>query len=272
VDWSPNVTTFLEIGHARLECRSWGAPPNEAPTVVMLHEGLGSVAQWKAFPDRLAQRSGYGVFAYSRSGYGRSSPAQLPRPLDYMTREAIDVLPKVLDAIGFERGVLLGHSDGASIGAIYLGTIEDFRVRGLCLMAPHFFVEEVGLKAIAKAKTAFEQDDLRVRLGRYHDDPDNAFRGWNDAWLDPKFKDWNIEEVIAYFRVPTLAIQGKGDRYGTIAQIEALQAQAYSPVDSVILDDCGHAPHLEQPEETLALVAEFLARLIAFETQPQEGA
>ena len=156
-------------------------------------------------------------------------PCTLPRPLDYMTREAMDVLPDVLTEIGLRRGILLGHSDGASIAAIYAGSIQDHRIRGLVLMAPHFFTEPMGLAAIAKTKQAYETGNLRAKLAAYHADVDNAFRGWNDAWLDPAFARWNIEEVIAYIRVPVLAIQGKDDQYGTAAQIQALEEQLYSP-------------------------------------------
>ena len=261
MSWQPGETRWISAGGKRLEGRCWGPAPDIAPTLVLLHEGLGSAGLWKDFPERLADRTGYGVFAYSRAGYGASDPAELPRPLDYMTREAVDVLPHVLDAIGFRRGVLLGHSDGASIAALYAGTIEDFRVRGLCLISPHFFTEPSGLAAIAEAKVQYETGELRERLARHHGDADNAFRGWNDAWLDPRFKAWNIEEAIAYIRVPVLAIQGDRDQYGTLAQIDALRNGLYSPLDVKIFRGGKHAPHLERPEETVDAVADFLATL-----------
>jgi pimeloyl-ACP methyl ester carboxylesterase len=261
MNWQPGETRWITVGGKRLESRCWGAAPEAAPTLVLLHEGLGSTGLWKDFPDKLASSSGYGVFAYSRAGYGKSDAAELPRPLDYMTREAVDVLPRVLEAIGFRRGVLLGHSDGASIAALYAGSVEDFHVRGLCLMSPHFFTEPEGLASIADAKVQYETGDLRERLARHHADADNAFRGWNDAWLDPRFKSWNIEEAIAYIRVPVLAIQGRGDQYGTLAQIDALRSGLYSPLDVEILEDCKHSPHLEKPDETLAAIIDFLARL-----------
>ncbi len=178
-----------------------------------------------------------------------------------MTREAIDVLPGVLDAIGFKRGILLGHSDGASIAAIYAGSIKDFRVRGLGLISPHFFTEPMGLASIAEAKIQYEQGDLRQRLAKHHANVDNAFWGWNGAWLDPGFNAWNIEDSIAYIRVPVLAIQGRDDRYGTLAQIEALEKGTYAPVDVEIVENCKHSPHAEQPERTLAAVSDFVARL-----------
>ena len=243
-----------------------------APTIVMLHEGLGCVGLWGDFPEKLRAATGAGVFAYSRAGYGQSDPVDLPRQLDYMTHEAVDILPGVLDAIGFEHGILLGHSDGASIAAIYAGSIEDFRVRGLVLMAPHFFTEEMGLKSIAEAKAAYDDGDLRPRLAKYHRNVDNVFRGWNDAWLDPGFEDWNIAESIDYLRIPVLAIQGADDQYGTLAQIREIENRIYSPLDVEILADCKHSPHAEQPEKTLAAISEFCARLARIEAAEVEVA
>ena len=185
----------------------------------------------------------------------------MPRPLDYMTREAVDVLPDILSGLGVEQAILLGHSDGATIAAIYAGSVVDARVRGLILIAPHFFAEPEGLAEIARAKEAFDTGDLRTRLSRHHADPDGAFRGWSEAWLDPGFRDWNVAEVIDYLRVPTLAIQGEADPYGTRAQIDEIVERSYAPVDVVMLPGCGHAPHLERPDETLAALSEFVTRL-----------
>src|SRR5262245_11887423 len=171
-----------------------GPHPDTAPTIVMLHEGLGSVGLWGEFPDKIAAATGAGVFLYSRAGYGKSTGAKLPRSTAFMNEEACEVLPRILDAIGFRRGLLLGHSDGASIAAIYAGSVQDHRVRGLVLIAPHFFTEDMGIAEIARAKEAYATTDLRARLARWHDDVDNAFRGWNDAWLDPAFRAWDIPE------------------------------------------------------------------------------
>ncbi len=270
--WNDGEGLTLDIDGAALEGRCFGPAPDAAPTIVLLHEGLGCAALWRDFPEKLARATRYGVFAWSRRGYGQSDPAELPRPLDYMTREALDVLPKVRDAIGFREGVLVGHSDGASIAAIYGGSVQDHRVRGLVLMAPHFFTEPMGLAAIEKARAAYETGDLRARLAKYHKDADNAFFGWNDAWLNPAFAAWNIEEVIAWIRVPVLAIQGKDDQYGTRAQIAALETQSYNPVDVAMLDACGHAPHAEQPETTLALLVDYLERLDRIEAAKAEAA
>jgi pimeloyl-ACP methyl ester carboxylesterase len=253
---------FLDIDGKRLEYRMIGPRPGEAPTLVMLHEGLGSVAMWNNFPDRLAAATGAGVFVYSRAGYGKSSPAELPRPVSYMDDEARQTLPKVLAAIGFRRGLLVGHSDGASIATIYAGCIQDHRVRGLVLMAPHFFVEDVSIASIADAKRAYAETDLRGRLARYHDDVDNAFRGWNDAWLDPRFRGWDITEALAYIRVPVLIIQGEQDQYGTTRQIEVAQEECYCPVEVALLRNARHSPFREAAEETLGAAVEFADRIL----------
>jgi pimeloyl-ACP methyl ester carboxylesterase len=252
----------LTINARRLECRRWGGIPAERPAIVLLHEGLGSVALWRSFPEQLAARTGWCVFAWSRAGYGGSDPAELPRPLDYMEREAVDVLPQVLDAIGFRRGVILGHSDGASIAAIHAGTFADPRVRGVVLIAPHFFTEPMGLAGIAEARAHYENGGLRDRLVRHHADADNAFWGWCGAWLDPRFQPWNIERFIGAIRSPILAIQGREDQYGTLRQMDALRQGACAPLDVRIVENCGHSPHLEQPEQTLAIVSEFVARVV----------
>ncbi len=267
MQWQDKATGQIEILGKALEYMCFGPGPDMAPTIVLLHEGLGSAALWRQFPAELAEATGCGVFVYSRAGYGRSAATDLPRPLDYMTREAMDVLPVVLDQIGFRQGILLGHSDGATIAAIYAGSAQDHRVRGLVLMAPHFFTEDIGLAAIAKAKEAFETGDLRDRMAKHHDDPDNAFRGWNDAWLDPGFKAWDVSEVIDYLRIPALVIQGASDQYGTLAQVTEVEERSYAPVDVVVLDDCRHSPHLDQPQAVLTAVTEFSLRLQRIENE-----
>ena len=251
----------LSAGGKSLEYACWGPAPSDAPTLVLLHEGLGCTTLWRDFPQKLAAATGFGVFAYSRAGYGHSDPADLPRPLDYMTKEALDVLPEVLEKIGFCRGILVGHSDGATIAAGYAGSVPDVRVRGIVTMAPHFFTEEMGLAEIVKTKVAFETGDLRTRMATYHADPENTFRGWNDSWLHPDFRAWNVSEVIDYIRVPVLAIQGVQDQYGTLAQIEELESRCYAPVDRLVLQDCRHAPFLDQQKSVVAEISEYCARL-----------
>ena len=255
-------TGFLHIGAADLEYRFIGPAPEAAPTIVMLHEGLGSVGLWGDFPEKLQAATGCGVFAYSRAGYGASSPVALPRPLDYMHIEAFDVLPKVLETIGFRRGLLLGHSDGASIAAIYAGSRQDHRVQGIALIAPHFIVEDISVKSIAEIKTAYETSDLRAKLARWHKDVDNAFYGWNGAWLDPKFRDWDISEYLAYIRVPVAVIQGERDQYGTMRQVEIAKEECYCPVDVTEVLGAGHSPHREAPGATLDAIAEFASAVL----------
>jgi len=257
---------FLEIGAQHLEYRFIGPRPDKAPTLVLLHEGLGCVGLWNDFPEKLSATTGAGVFVYSRAGYGASSPVKLPRPLSYMHDEAREMLPRVLDAIGFKRGLLVGHSDGASIAAIYAGSHQDHRVGGLVLIAPHFFTEDPGITSIVEARKAYETGDLRARLARWHADVDNAFKGWNGAWLDPEFRKWDITEFLAYIRVPMLIVQGEDDQYGTVRQIEVAQEECYCPVEVALLPGARHSPQRDAPEPTVKVIAEFVARVIESET------
>ncbi len=265
--WNDGAKTQVIAGGKSLECAMWGAPPSDAPTIVMLHEGLGCIELWRDFPQRLAAATGFGVIAFSRAGYGQSDPAELPRQTDYMTREAMDVLPDVLDQIGVRHAVLLGHSDGATIAANYAGSVQDHRVRGLVLMAPHFFTETDGLAQIARARDAYEAGDMKARMAKYHSDPDATFYGWNDIWLHPKFRDWNVAEVIDYIRVPVLAIQGAQDQYGTMAQIDEIADRCYAPVDVEIIENCQHSPHVEHPDRTLDVIADFARHLERIESE-----
>jgi pimeloyl-ACP methyl ester carboxylesterase len=259
---SLNPNGFLTIGASDLEYRMIGPALDDAPTIVMLHEGLGSAGLWGDFPDKLQAATGAGVFVYSRAGYGASTPVTLPRPLDYMHVEALEILPKLLDEIGFRRGLLLGHSDGASIAAIYAGGAGDHRVRGLAMIAPHFVVEDISVASIANIKQAYETTDLRSKLARWHNDVDNAFYGWNGAWLDPQFRSWDISEYLAYIRVPVAILQGAEDQYGTLRQIEIAEQECYCPVDVTIIPGAGHSPHREVPEATLNAIAEFAGRIL----------
>jgi pimeloyl-ACP methyl ester carboxylesterase len=223
----------------------------------MLHEGLGSIGQWKDLPERLRERTGCAIVAYSRYGYGRSEALSEPRRVTYMHHEAEVVLPELLRELGIERPILLGHSDGASIALLY-GGFAPGDVRALIVLAPHLFVEDVSVRSIVQAKVAYETSDLAARLGRYHADVDSAFRGWNDAWLDPAFRAWNIEAAVARIRCPVLAIQGIDDEYGTIAQLDALQRHVPG-TRRILLDACGHSPQRDRPIETLDAIANFVA-------------
>jgi pimeloyl-ACP methyl ester carboxylesterase len=269
-----NPTGTLTIGSSELEYRMIGPAPDAAPTIVMLHEGLGCAGLWGDFPDKLAAATGTGVLVYSRAGYGASSPVPLPRPLDYMHVEALQVLPEILDAIGFRRGLLLGHSDGASIAAIYAGGVADHRIRAVAMIAPHFVVEDISVRSIAEAKTAYEQGALKTKLARWHRNVDNAFYGWNGAWLDPKFRGWDISEYLAYFRVPIAILQGADDQYGTLRQIEIAEQECYCPVDVTVIPGAGHSPHREAAEVTLATIADFSNRVLLThgEGRPQRAA
>src|ERR1700687_5219921 len=251
------TTGILRIGTSDLEYRMIGPAPADAPTIVMLHEGLGCAGLWGDFPDRLSATTGAGVLVYSRAGYGASTTVALPRPLDYMHIEALDTLPKLVDQIGFRRGLLLGHSDGASIAAIYAGGVQDHRVRGVAMIAPHFVVEDISVTSIAAIKKAYETSGLRSKLKRWHRDVDNAFYGWNGAWLDPKFRNWDISEYLAYIRVPVAILQGVNDEYGTLRQVEIAQEECYCPVDVTEIPGAGHQPHREAPGATLDAVSEF---------------
>jgi pimeloyl-ACP methyl ester carboxylesterase len=263
---------FLELSPLRLEYRFVGPQPDQAPTLVLLHEGLGCAAMWGDFPDKLLAATGLGVFAYSRVGYGHSSPAKLPRSLDFMHAEARETLPRVLDAIGFRQGMLVGHSDGASIAAIHAGSLQDHRARGLVLMAPHFIVEDVTIKSIAEIREAYDTTDMRARFARWHADPDATVRGWTDVWLTNDFRPWDLRDDLAHIRVPVLIIQGEHDHYGTVRQIEIAQEECYCPVDSLLLADVQHSPHREAPEQTLAAIADFCRRLLDGERLAGAGA
>jgi len=245
----------------RLETLRVGPADGAEPAIVMLHEGLGSVALWKDFPQRLAERTGWGVVAYSRHGYGGSDPLTEPRSVEYMHHEGEVVLPELLRRLQIERPVLFGHSDGASIALIHAGRYPG-AVRGLILEAPHVFVEDLSVRSIAEAKAAYATSDLPKRLGRYHDDPDGAFHGWNDVWLDPRFRSWNIESFLPAIRCPVLVIQGEDDEYGTMAQVDAIRARV-AGTEVLVLPQCGHSPHRDHAEATLEASRSFLAAVPA---------
>jgi pimeloyl-ACP methyl ester carboxylesterase len=233
---------------ARIDSRWIGEPAPGA--LVFLHEGLGSIAQWRDTPAEIARLSGVPALVYSREGYGHSSPIVLPRPLTYMHDEARK-LPSVDDPI------LVGHSDGASIAIIAAGE-GLVRPRALVLIAPHVFVEDISVESIAAARDAYQHGDLRARLAKYHDDVDGAFWGWNRAWLDPAFRRWNLEAYLPRITAPTLVIQGTADQYGTLAQVEAIERQLGGPVETFLVEGAGHAPFRDQPALVHARIADFV--------------
>ncbi|MBM3567643.1 MAG: alpha/beta hydrolase [Alphaproteobacteria bacterium] len=251
---------FLLAGGKRLEYRWLGPRPSAAPTLVFLHEGLGCVSMWRDFPERLVAATGCGAMVYSRAGYGASDAVELPRPLAYMHDEAA-LLPEILGRLGIERAILVGHSDGGSIALIHAGSGKTGpSLLGAITEAAHVFCEDISVRAIAAAREAWEQGDLRARLGRHHGaNVDCAFLGWNRAWLDPGFCAWNIEAYLPAIAVPLLAIQGEDDEYGTMAQLDAIAAKSGGPVETLRLAACGHSPHRDQAEAVLARMAAFVA-------------
>lgn len=249
----------MMVGSDRLEYEWLGPAPMEAPTLVFLHEGLGCVTTWRDFPGRLVEATGCGALVYSRLGYGGSDPVDLPRPVNFMHREAMVTLPQVLEAAGVQEAILVGHSDGGSIALIYAGTSPSVRLRGLILEAPHVFVEDISVESIARAALLYEKGQLKSALERHHgENVECAFWGWNMVWLDPEFRSWNIEEYLPRIDVPSLLIQGERDEYGTLRQVEAIERGCRPPVHSIILPSCGHSPHREQPELTLNAMATFV--------------
>lgn len=263
---------FLDLPPLRLEYRMIGPRPDAGPTIVMLHEGLGSAGLWGSFPDEIAAATGAGVLVYSRAGYGKSRAGRLPRSVKFMHDEALTVLPRVLDAIGFERGLLLGHSDGASIATIYAGSVQDHRVRGLVLIAPHFLTEDMGIAEIARANVAFASGELRDKLKRWHADVECAFRSWSEPWLNPDFRNWDITEELAYIRVPILIVQGADDQYGTLRQLDVAKDECFCPVETAVLPGVRHAPHREAPEQTLKVAADFINCLLRDHREGQKRA
>jgi pimeloyl-ACP methyl ester carboxylesterase len=253
------VSRLLELDGTELEVDE--LPGDDArPPLVFLHEGLGCVALWRDVPARLAQATGRAAFVYSRAGYGQSSIVTEPRRADYLHREALDVLPALLDVLGIERVVLVGHSDGASI-AIVFAAAHRRAVSGLVLLAPHVFVEEQSIAGIRDAKATFDTTDLPERMARYHRDASATFRGWNAVWLSPEFRSWNIEGCLPGIDVPVLVVQGSEDEYGTLRQVDAIEAGVRGPVERLVVDGCGHAPHVDRPDAVLPAVAAFIADL-----------
>lgn len=242
------------IAHAP-EGKTCGAPA----TLVFLHEGLGSVAMWRDFPAKLCAATRCGGLVYSRAGYGRSTPLRAPRDVDFMQREAVEVLPQLLHACAIDRPILFGHSDGASIALLYAAAFPD-RPLATIAVAPHLFVEDISVQSIAAAREAYTKGELRTRLARYHDDVDGAFFGWNDVWLKPAFRTWNVEAELVRIRCPVLTIQGESDAYGTMAQIDAI-ARAAPQTRLLKLAECGHSPHIDRPDAVIGAVVALLDKL-----------
>lgn len=256
-------TQELVLGPGRIEYVD--LPPSGecaglAP-LVFLHEGLGSLSLWRGFPAAVHAATGRRTVVWSRHGYGQSAVVTEPRRVDYMHDEARVVLPALLDELDLRAPVLVGHSDGGSIALIHAGTPQMPPVSALVLMAPHVIVEEESIQGIAAARDTYLSTDLEQRLGRHHADPAATFWGWNDIWLSPAFRDWDITDVLEGVTCPVLAIQGVDDQYGTLRQLDLLEAGVTGAVQRLHLGECGHAPHLEKPDRTRDAIVAFLDSL-----------
>jgi pimeloyl-ACP methyl ester carboxylesterase len=247
------LTRGLLLAGGRVELLELPGDEDE-PALVLLHEGLGSVRLWRDFPQRLAGATGRRIVAFSRYGHGESDPPVDARTPSFMHEEALEVLPEVLARLGLEAPVLVGHSDGASIALIYAAHHDPTAVVAI---APHVFVEEFSIEEIRRARERYLNGGLRERMARHHRDPDAAFFGWNDVWLHPDFPRWSIVEEIAAIEAPLLLIQGERDEYGTMAQLDAIEDAAKAPVARVHLD-CGHAPPVERPIETVDAITRWI--------------
>ena len=252
---APRPSEFVTVRGRSLEYQRIAALA-EGPTLVFLHEGLGSISQWRDFPQRIAQACALPALVYARYGHGQSQVLQQAHGVDFMHREALESLPELLRALGIERTILIGHSDGASIALIYAGA--GHALEAMVAMAPHVFVEDISIEGIVAAKRAFENTDLAQRLARHHRDPRKTFYGWNDIWLAPAFRSWNIESFLPAIKCPVLAIQGHEDDYGSMAQVDAIARQASGPVELLKLDRCGHSPQRDQSEIVAAAIVAFV--------------
>jgi pimeloyl-ACP methyl ester carboxylesterase len=246
---------FVIVDGKRLETLRY-APRGKETAIVMLHEGLGSVSMWKDFPKRIAEATGCGVLVYSRYGHGKSERLAEKRGVDFMHHEAHVVLPELVERMEIRSPILLGHSDGGSICILYAATAAR-KPRALVLEAPHVFVEELSVRSIAKIGATYQTTDLAKKLARYHDHVNETFWGWNDIWLDPRFRSWNIEDSLSDIACPVLVIQGEDDEYGTFAQVEAIKKRVPG-TETVVLQECGHSPHRDQQKTTLAAILKFV--------------
>jgi len=255
------TTNFLDIDGVRLEYTQLVGDGTDKPTLVFLHEGLGSIAMWRDFPQEVVAATGCPALVYSRRGYGQSDALAGPRDVDYMHHEAQRVLPQVLAKLGITNPILIGHSDGASIALIYAGSGLG-HLLALALEAPHVFVEDINVTSIAELRDRYASTDLRTKLARHHGgNVDTLFRCWTDVWLRPDFRAWNIEEYLPNMEGPVLVIQGNDDEYGTKRQVEAILSALGHRCDALMLDACRHSPHIDQQRIVLDRMAEFIRGL-----------
>jgi len=255
---APAVSRFVTVGGCRLEYQWHGPPGSKAPTIVFLHQGLGSISQWRDFPASLCARLGCGGLVYNRLGYGGSDPLGEPFTPTFMHHEALDVLPRLLATLGIARPVLFGHSDGGSIALLYAGSGLG-EPRALVLEAPHVLVEAITVTSIAALRNAYASTPLRERLEQHHGPhADPLFHAWSRIWLSREFRDWNIESSLPAITCPVLVIQGRDDEYGTERQMDAIAAGVSGSVETLILDACRHSPHVDQRDAVDAAVTRFL--------------
>jgi len=254
---------LIEVAGARLAVRAMN-PQGEGHPLIFLHEGLGSIELWRDFPARVVDATGHPGLVYSRHGYGWSDPLVGPRQPDYMHREAREVLPVIAGGFTGDAPILIGHSDGASIALIYAGS--GHRVAGLVLLAPHVFVEDLGLESIRSLHAS--SAELVERMAKYHTDPEATLRGWAEVWLDERFRSWNLEGYLARIRCPILLVQCEGDEYGSIAHLDAIESQVQGPVERLVFPGPGHSPHLSNPEPVIAATTRFIGMI----GSPEPGA
>jgi len=251
--------SFINIAGHRLEALTIGDVTSSAPTLVFLHAGLGSLDLWKEYPSKLVERTGFGALVYSRYGYGRSDSLSEKRSVNYLHHEGQEVLPEILDAFEISRPILIGHSDGATIALLFAAAFPS-RPCAIILEAPHIFVEDITLAGLREAKEAYENGPLRNALQPHHIDAETTFRGWNDIWLNPEFRDWNIEAELKTIACPVLLIQGEDDQYGTMAQLEGIRRQVPG-AELHMIQQCRHSPHQDQPDIVLEHMVRFIKDL-----------
>jgi len=258
----PGQRSFVELAwqekNIRLEYQWVGNASSDYPVVVFLHEGLGSIDMWKDFPQRFCEANGFTGLVFSRYGYGQSTPRPADEhwPVTFMHAQAHEVLPQFLDKLGVSRPWLFGHSDGGSIALLHAAWFSD-RLSGIVVAAPHIFVEDLSITSIEQARETYQSTNLRDKLARYHQDVDSAFWGWNNIWLDPAFRAWNIEDCLPQIGCPVLAVQGEQDEYGTLEQVYGIRRKV-PQCRLLILPDCGHSPHRDQPERLTREAGAFI--------------
>ena len=254
--------SFLDFEEKQIEYITLGNFSSNSPVLILLHEGLGSVAMWRDIPKLIHEKTKMNILVYSRFGYGKSSKAELPRPTNYMSVEAEKYLPIILQKLSITKYVLIGHSDGATIAALGSINKSNRELLGTILIAPHFFVENESIRAIEETTDQYINKKLKNKLEKYHNDVDNAFFGWSNVWLSSNFKEWNVSNYLSEIKIPVLIIQGTNDPYGTINQVQILEDKLKSKLRKVIIENCGHNPFHEFPEMTIKCIDKFIKKLL----------